>query len=239
MKRAVSAESISSTTTAREGRDYTLAPNEEETPSGGGDASITRSSVIVNGLSRSVDNEISRPVLSFHGVFNVPECVSSPDRKIENYWENITTGIQCSETEMAQFVLNALQKGGRQALVQDIICEQRDGNYSPTLARLQERLQYEKYSPYKHGLVFFSRHRRSGWKHAHAYPSWCACAIIRNQYSLSGRRRVTFTNKLQSTDIENILKYNTQKGRSVLYLGIEGTEWKYRWTRKFSRRNCG
>ena len=115
----------------------------------------------------------------------VPLSVPQTDTsQVDKCCEDLSTGIQKSTVEMAQLIHDSVQSCTRLAILQDIICERRCNDYPPTLEQLQERMQYERYSPNKHSFILFSRHRLSGWEHTHAYhdcnwrKSWCPCCLL-------------------------------------------------------------
>lgn len=143
------------------------------------------------------------------------------------------TGERKDLTEMAQSVYDALCKSPRMVVIQDIVCSRRDPSGSAALARLAERLTYERFNPQKTEFILFSFHRRDGFQHFHVYhictyrKSYCSCSFLRNQNTIPARRRTLQKSSISQEDIIRIFKYHAQEGRQICYLAVEGVAWKH------------
>lgn len=136
-------------------------------------------------------------------------------------------------SEMAKKISNSLRESARIFVLQDIVCSRRDPTGRTAMERMEERFQYEKFSPNKLDFVLFSFHRRSGWEHFHAYhscsyrKSYCSCGMFKTQNVIPSRRRTLRVSQLSEEDIAAILKYNCASGRQVHLLTIKGIPWRY------------
>lgn len=134
-------------------------------------------------------------------------------------------------SQVANTIYDAICKSPRMVVLQDIICSRRDPSSVTALARLEERLKYERYNAKKSEFVMFSWHGLDGFQHYHAYhmctyrKSYCCCSIVRNQNAIGNRRRTVPKSTLSKEDIVRILTYHRTKGREIRFLSIEGEKW--------------
>lgn len=143
------------------------------------------------------------------------------------------TGERKDLPEMAKQIYDAIRESPRMVVLQDLICSRRDTSGVTALARLEERIKYERYNPKKSEFVLFSFHRLTGFEHYHAYhlctyrKSYCSCSIVRNQNAISNRRRTVSKSSLSEEDVLRIIQYHRKEGREIRYLSIKGEVWKY------------
>lgn len=152
---------------------------------------------------------------------------------IINYCVLNVTGERVNVPQMAQKVDDALRKSSRVFVVQDIVCSRRDPSGRNAVDRMEERMQYKKFSPHKLDFVLFSWHGRGGWEHFHVYhscsyrKSYCSCSFLKTQNIIPARRRTLRISELGQKDIQSIIEYNTKAGQQVHLFAVEGLRWQF------------